>query len=266
MINVTIDNAEVTKLLRQLPKATTRALEKAIDQTADEIKDSIWSQLPKFFDRPTPYTLNSLKVEKTRNHNMQASVWFKEPDRMAQHYLIPQVEGIARQRTGFERALGYKTVPSKVFQAMGKLDRYGNVSPGLMRQILSVLGRAERLAGYTANKSARSEKTNRKSRDFLLLQPGNKQGLPPGVYERYQTAAGFGAKTKKHLPFGTWQKSQAKWGYKHAIIGRGLRPIMLMQKNQSQTYTQRLPFYRIAGKIIDARLNQLFNHNLAKYL
>jgi hypothetical protein len=130
--------------------------------------------ISRVFQDPAPYTKNSLKVTKTRNHNMQASVWFKEPDRMGDHYLLPQVEGGERKEKGFERALSHtKFIPSDHLP----LDRYGNVAPGLIRQILSVLGRAELAQGYQterfqANRTRKIAIRNPKGRDFAWLPKG----------------------------------------------------------------------------------------------
>lgn len=262
MITIDVEGIpEVAAMLKQYPAETGRALEKSIDQTAVEVKDALGQAMKQVFDRPAPYTLNSLRVERTRNHNMRARVWFKEPDRMGQHYLVPQVEGGERKLKGFERALGGRAyMPSKA----AKLDRYGNLPYGMIVQILSVLSLAEHVAGYSSNLTERSKKGNRKSRDYVLLrQPQGK--LPAGVYQRVQTGAGFGAKTKKTLQFGEWQKGRTQGRFSSVIRARGLRPV-LIQGKKSQNYQPLLPFYEIAEKVINMRLKPTFAIELSRRL
>lgn len=266
MITIQIDGIpEVTALLKQYPVQATRALEIAVDKMAAEVKDAIKPEIQRVFDRPVPWTINSLKVTPSKNHNMQAIVWFKEPERkgrsMTQHYLIPQVEGGVGPLKGFERALdGRRFVPGKA----ARLDRYGNISVGQIKQILSVLGRADYAAGSTSNITERSKKRNRKPRDYVWLKNGHGK-LPPGIYERYQTKAGFGAKTKKSLPFGEYQKGRQRGRFASVIRARGLRPVLIQMKG-TPSYRQRLPFYEIAKKVIDVRLPVLFASEFSRRL
>ncbi len=247
MISITIDDKAVKAMLKGLPKQASRAAEQALDFTALRIADEIRTQMLRVFDRPTMYTLNSLKVTKTKGHNMQASVWFKDPERMGQHYLVPQVDGGRRKLKGFERALGTdEYVPG----VGAKLDRYGNISPGQIKQILSVLGKAQTSAGYDANLTAKSAKTNKRSRDYVVIKPGNRGRLNPGVYQRYQTAAGFGAKTKRTLPFGEYQKGRTRGRFSSVVQAKGLRPIMLIGRT-GHAVRPLLPFYKIANATYD---------------
>jgi hypothetical protein len=263
MITVKIEGfQEVQAMLKKFPAQASRAAEIAIDKTAREVKAAIKQVLPQVFANPVPWTRNSLMVTSTKNHNMQAMVWFKEPERkgrsMTTHYLLPQVEGGQRKLKGFELAMGNKTfVPGSA----AKLDRYGNISVGQIKQILSVLGRAEFAAGAQANITARSKKINRKPRDYVYLPHGSGK-LPPGVYERYQTGVGFGAKTKRTLPFGEYQKGRSRGRFASVIRARGLRPVLIQTK--APRYSKRLPFYEIANKVIDMRLVATFQAELSR--
>lgn len=257
MITIDIKGLKnVQQMLATMPKAARRAAELALDATAQAIRDEIRRTMPLVFDRPTPYTLNSLKITPTRGHNLQASVWFKEPPRMGAHYLVPQVEGGVRALKGFERALGQQ----EFTPAMGaRINQYGNVSPGQIRQILSVLKLAERSAGYSANLTARSAKRNRKDRDYVLIT--KQQGrLLPGIHQRFQTGVGFGHKTKRTLPFGTWQKGRTRGRFASVVRAKGLRPVLLMGRTGKQV-KPRLDFYTIGHKEFQRRFGPLFwNH------
>jgi len=231
-----------------LPKTAPRALERAIDYTAKEIKKDVKEMIPRVFDNPVAWTRNSLQVTPTRNHNMTAFVWFKEPPRMSEHYLVPQVDGGPRDTKGFERALdNIKMVPGKHL----RLLKSGNVSPGLIQQVLSVLKRAERYAGATRNISGRSKRRNKAERDFIWLRQ-RRGKLPPGIYRRVSsTGRKVGGKIKARenlLGFATYQRGSKVKGRKQRIIrARGLQAVFVYGR-QRKAYVPRLRFYHIADK------------------
>lgn len=258
MINITVDKSQIRALMSRMPKETTRAASKALDRTALAIRDTIKDLLPRVFDRPNTYTMNSLKVTLTQKHNGVAYVWFKDPERMKEHYLVPQVRGGMSRLKGFERALGGRRF---VAGRAARLDRFGNMSVGQIRQILSVLGRAELTAGYMANKTARSERLNRKDRDYVWLKKGHGK-LPPGVYERFQTGVGFGAKTKKTMPFGVYQKGRTKGRFSSVIRAKGLRPVLI--ETRARAVTPNLPFYKTAEDVFSKKFFELFSAEFAK--
>src|SRR5574340_131161 len=130
MIKVTINDSEIRKMIAALPKSAGRAAEIALDKTAQAIRNEVRDEMRRVFDRPVPYTLNSLQITPTKGHNMQAAVWFKDPERMRQHYLVPQVEGGPRQLKGLERAIAARSgVKMELVPGAGaRLDQYGNVA------------------------------------------------------------------------------------------------------------------------------------------
>lgn len=267
MISVSVQSAGIRAYFERYPKDASRALEVALDKTAIQVMYDERREMSRVFDNPTPYTMKSLKVTRTRGHNMIASVWFKEPVRMSKHYLVPQVEGGQRELKGFERALSNKKfVPGQGARS----NKYGNISHGQIRQVLSVLGKAEMTAGYQANLTAKSAKRNRKARDYVYLPGGSASGkLPPGIYERVaRRGKGFGGKAKKSLgKFGTYQKGRKRGRYFSVVRARGLRPILLLGQQQSKVRplfkfyrvarrTQRKVLYRLFIKELDSRLGR----------
>lgn len=257
------ETSHISKMLAKYPKEAIRAAEHALDFTAKDVRDEERAAIKRVFDNPTPYTLNSLKVTPTRNHNMQASVWFKEPDRMGHHYLVPQVEGGKRKLKGFERALDSTMfIPGKGV----RLNKSGNVSYGQIKQVLSVLGKTEWYAGYAANKTARSAKRNGKERDYILITQ-RKGRLLPGVYLRKQTGVGFGAKTKRTFADRgqTYQKGRTRGGFSSVVVARGLKPILL-QGRQNANVTPRLHFYKIARAVFNRQFPKHFDAQLARRL
>lgn len=257
-IQVKLDEKALTRVKQASEKAISRATERAIDGTARSIKEAVKAEMPRVFKNPTRFTLNSLQVTLTQHHNLRASVWFKEPERMGQHYLVPEVEGGDRRLKGFELALGGRTfAPGSSL----KLNQYGNMSVGQIRQILSVLKLAEHSSGYSSNLTERSAKRNRKPRDYVYLRMPH-GSLPAGVYQRVQTGVGFEAKTKKTLPFGEWQKGRTRGKFSSAIRARGLRLVLIEIRRPA--YRKRLPFYELGRLVVRLEFNARFKAELAK--
>ena len=267
MINIHIDAEHIRELLKTVPKEAGRAAEIALDKTAQDIRDAVKDEMQSVFDNPTRYTLNSLKITPTYKHNMEASVWFKEPDRMGQHYLVPQVEGGVRKLKGFERALDNTMfIPGQGVRT----NKFGNVSFGQIRQILSVMGSAEHHAGYQANMTARSAKSNAKERDYVWLRKGSAKGkLRPGIYQRVaRKGRGFGYKTKRNMGLlgnRTYQKGRTRGKFSSIIRARGLKPILL-QGRQEQRTTPLLDFYGVANDVFLKKYRKHFDIEFAKRL
>jgi len=262
MIAINIKGVDVVRtMLAAAPKQASRAAEIALDFTAKAIRDDLKKEMRTVFDRPTPFTLNSLQVTPTRGHNMQASVWFKEPARMGQHYLVPQVEGGARKLKGFERGVDLgELIPTRIG---AKLDRYGNISAGQIKQIMSVLGKAETSAGYMANITARSRKRNTKERDYVVIDGQQRGRLPLGVYQRVQSGVGFGAKTKRTFldRSKSYQKGRTRGRFASVIRARGLKPILL-EGHTGHAVKPLLDFYGVAHRTFGQVFEPKFSDTL----
>lgn len=203
---------------RQLPFATSKAL----NLTAKEVKTEVRKEMPRVFDRPTPFTLNSVYMSPATKKELYAEVWLKDfapKGTPAVEYLAPQVYGGPRRQKRSERWLQWRGIlPSGMFWAPGsgaRLNQYGNISGGRITQMLSAL-KAFPEVGYMANITERSKKRNRKPRDYFAARP-NRSHLPPGVYERY--------------------------GRKQ----RNIRPVLAFIRQPY--YRPRLPFFTIARRV-----------------
>lgn len=269
---------EFEAVLAGLPKKATRAAEVAPNKTGKAVKEEIVAEMKRVFDKPTRYTLNSLQFHPAKG-TLEAKVGFKEPDRMLQHYLVPQVDGGPRKLKGFERGIAVgRTIPGK----FARMTPEGNVSTGQIRQIMSVLGKAETSAGFSANLTARSARRNMRARDYVLIRRQHGR-LFPGVYQRFQTGVGFGAKTKRTVArFGTWQKGNRKVAVRDPRTGRiikwvspasriqsivrarGLRPVLL--KGKDAPVKPLLPFYEIARRVFDDQFEATFHTTFEKFL
>lgn len=261
MINMHIEGlSDVQTALKLYPGLAQKACAIALSMTAKhDIKPRIQKEMIKVFDNPTPFTLKSLKIKYAQVKDLTAVVEFKEPGRMGQHYLVPQVEGGVRKLKGFERALGNK----KYTPGSGaRINKYGNISFGQIRQILSVLGKAEHVLGYSANITDRSRKKNPKERDYVLITRRHGR-LFPGVYKRVKTARGFGAKARR--TFADRSKAYQRGNRKKAIRARGLKAI-LIQARAGQPVKPRLDFYGIAKKTFYENFERRFWEKLSTYL
>lgn len=275
MIHVEIKGISgIQAALKKYPRHAHKACAIALNQIGKKLKnEALIAEMKRVFDRPNRYTLNSLRLDSAKDDKLSAKLWFKEPNRMRQHYLIAQVIGGQRRQKGFEKAFGnMQFVPG----AGAKLDAFGNISGNTILQIMSVLGKLGRYAGDNTNITDRSKKKNIKERDYVRIHK-RRGKLLPGIYQRYQTAVGFGAKTKSKFTdrSKSYQKGNRKVAVRDAKTGRilrweapkskiqsivrarGLRPI-LIQINKQATYRPRFDFYGVVATVSNRELTQRF--------
>ncbi|MGD9947541.1 MAG: hypothetical protein AB7U29_03565 [Desulfobulbus sp.] len=259
-----VGSKEIEAALAVFPGKAHRACAVALTKAGKLIKEAEVDKMKSVFDNPTRYTLNSLKLTPATKNDLKATVWFKEPDRMGAHYLVPQVEGGSRKLKGFERAIG----KGELVPALGaKLNKDGNVSIGQIRQLLSVLGKAESSAGYSANITDRSRRRNTKERDFVIIDSRQRGNLPLGVYQRFQTSVGFGAKTKRTFldRSKSYQKGRTRGRFASVVRSRGLRPVLLAGRTGHQVKPL-LDFYGVAHRTFNQRFEPLFWDTLNTFL
>lgn len=177
--------AELTDLeQRQIPFATALAL----TRTAQDVKSAIEAEMPTVFDRPTNWTLNSLRLIPARKDRLLARVWIKdEADKAApaSKWLAPEVYGGDRPDKRSEamlRARGILPAGKYVVPGDGAdLDQYGNIKRGQLTKALSgIRGFGE--TGYTANASVSKRSAAKgNARSFFVL---TKAGKPIGIARR----------------------------------------------------------------------------------
>lgn len=114
---------------QQIPYALSRAL----NDTARDVIEAERLHMVSVFDRPTRWTLNAFRVERSSKSNLVATVERKSAVGR-RFYLEVQAEGGARPQTGLERAMGYRLKYAgqivAVTPAAGmRLTAAGNMSP-----------------------------------------------------------------------------------------------------------------------------------------
>lgn len=175
---------------RQLPFAGILAA----TMSARAARDGLHAEMGRVFDRPTRFTLGSLRVAPATRDDRLAVVFFRdfaEKGTPAGKYLLPQVAGGDRRPKRFENAMrnagqlgpGEFLVPARGYP----LDAHGNLSRGLYQRILTQL-RASRDAGQNETAASGARRKRRGGSSFFMPQPGS--GLPRGVYERRMGALG----------------------------------------------------------------------------
>jgi hypothetical protein len=208
---------------QQVPYALARSLTKTAQFVA--IKEE--QQMARDFDRPTPYTLNSLYVKPATKQRLSAEVKIKDEafkGNPAIRFLAAEIYGGLRRRKGFENLLqksgvlpaGWYAIPA----SGAPKDAYGNVSGGFINRILSQL------------QSARDALTNETAK---LKRSRNRRR----VYGRYFVAFPGRAKTK-HLAFGIWERIGS-------FGGSTVRPVFIFTPRPPH-YRQRFKFFDIADQ------------------
>jgi hypothetical protein len=219
-ISVDVDVRGFVAGIKEFDRAHALAQAKALTFTAEAVRKAERAEMLRVLDRPTPYTLNSLYLKSARPDTLTARVWIKGADGAGFHYLKPQVFGGDRQQKLFESV--FATIGIKAGRmtkndfwivpgSAARLDRYGNISRGQIRQLLSALGKAERTGGYSANRTKASAKRKGVAlTQYFIGAPGGGK-LPFGVWQRFGFASG--SAVKPVLIFVKRPRYKARWNF-----------------------------------------------------
>lgn len=168
-----------------------RAIADALNHTANQVRQQLQAEMASVFDRPTPFTINAVRIFNATPKRQEAVVWVKDDKdnnskgQAPEDWVAPQVFGGQRATKKSEELLrGRGILPPGKFIVPGKgarLDAYGNISRGHLVQILSGLKLLNR-DGYTADAS-KQWRSFRKGheRAFFVIRRGK---TPIGIAER----------------------------------------------------------------------------------
>lgn len=171
------------------------AMRNALNDVAFMAKAAVVKQMKTDLDRPTPFTLNAFYVDKASKENLSAKLRFQDPTRLSesQHYLYPTTYGVMRGFKKFEAALlAKRLIPSGWLTVPGKdqpLDAYGNVSAGVMKEILAWFEANPVRDGYQSNMTDTTRNKRRTGTrrtlgyEFFVIKRA-KGKLPAGIYRR----------------------------------------------------------------------------------
>jgi hypothetical protein len=238
------DFKSLTDKMRNLTNQIPAAAAAALNETGKEVLTSLRNQMTEDFDRPTPYTLNSLYTTKATRNKLAITVLPREwPGKgtPAANYLKPQIYGGDRNMKRFEKALQAKGVmPIGMYawpSSGATMDAYGNMSTGQIVQILSYF-KAFGEQGYRANITDKGRAkllkgSKRRGFGFEYFAVRRKHGgLVPGIWKR--------------ISFGS--------------LGKGVSPILIFGKKP--IYKRR---YRWA-EVANATAGRTFPENFKKAL
>lgn len=241
MINIStkVDVRNIIKQLadvkdKQLPFATSLA----INRTAQKVKAKEEHEIKDVFDRPTPYIQNSVFIKPSNKQTLTAEVKLKDvtvKGNPANKILDAEIGGGQRRLKRYEKALqavgalppGYYTVPGEA----AKMDQYGNVSQGQIKQILSFF-QSNRDVGYTSNST---DKTREK--------------LRKGSNKRYGISYFVGAPGDGKSPLGIWMRI-------HSNFGTAIKPILIFVRHTQ--YEPIFDFEFVAKTTIDKEFDGEF--------
>lgn len=176
------------RVRKQVPFATARAL----TRTAKKAERRVHNEMRQVFDRPTPWTLKTIRTKPATKRDLQAMVYLKDTlpggkargsasDILGHHFT-----GGSRQRKALEMWLtragllgsNERVVPGSA----ARLDSYGNMSRGQVQQILSQLRAGGDPASFKSS-SARSRRNVRKAgRIFWARRNTRDQHLARGAW------------------------------------------------------------------------------------
>lgn len=180
-LRATLQGADKASLLLASAKQQVPyALAVALTRTAQEVKRDIEAEMPRVFDSPTRWTLNSLRMQAARKTDLQAVVAIKDVvarGNPALFWLAPEVYGGSRQdkRAEFELKAagmlpqGLQAVPGKG----AKLNRFGNMTKGAIT---------------SAIKGAQDAEAGRPQEGRTKYFVMRKQGRPLGIAGRFSKA------------------------------------------------------------------------------
>lgn len=224
-MKLTFDVQDLPQLQEALREMSQRRLNAGVatglTRTAVQVRDAQRAAMTQVFDRPTPYTLNSLWLQPATGSMsaagrvelpalpgknaffgrrgqagyLEAQVYIKDQGNnqgaAIDHYLRPQIESGTRDAKGLEKTLyragvlpaGWRVVPGQ----SARLDAYGNVSRGQITEVLSQL-RIQIVAGSSRSMSfepkAMRRAVKRAGGRYFLVPLNRGYKLPPGIYQR----------------------------------------------------------------------------------
>ncbi|MGY6214970.1 hypothetical protein ACW73L_07395 [Methylolobus aquaticus] len=217
-----------------------------LTRLASESKRAIDAEMRSKFDRPTPWAMRAIAIEKATKQTLRSRVGLQDETLGKGGYwsevLGHQFTGGGRTVKRFERAMmkarllppGHYAVPFRD----ERTDPFGNLPRGKLTQLMSYM-QAWRESGYRANMSDERRKVFRKKTKkffFLALRSDPRtRGLKPGI----------------------WATDDKQWSDDQPSI----RPVLLFQKGPR--YKQRIDLHRVAQSVADRRWGALMVEALA---
>jgi hypothetical protein len=255
-----IDLKAADAAVRLSPARVRSATVKAVNVTGMSAMKAEVEEMARVFDRPTPYTLNSVGLTRATADTMAASLFVKDDGEggvragaiAPNKYIWPEVHGGERRFKRFEKALQRIGVmrpdEAAVPGAYAKLDQYGNMAASQITQLLSYL-QAFGEQGYRANATAQGKQR--------IAKGSRKKGVR-GVEYFVNRGKGtwFGG--------GSWKAGEKTQHLKQRGVyarvgfgfGKALKPVLMFVRKP--VYQPRFDFEGVAQRRVDERFPRAF--------
>jgi hypothetical protein len=147
----------------QVPFATSLAINNAAKRAQADLK----FEMRRVFDRPVPFTQNSIYIKYSKKDDLYARIGLKEFDgkgNAAADYLLPQIQGGPAYATRFQKSLRQKGIlaPNEYARPTQsdylRFNQYGNVTPGQYTQILYGLRAFRDSSAFAYRKNAKKKR------------------------------------------------------------------------------------------------------------
>jgi hypothetical protein len=245
MVTIKFKLPNLTALVDQAVRQVPFAQSTAINQTARDVQAALVEELPRVFDRPTPYIRNSIRITTwARKGTPIAVIEPKYPGGKGvdpQKVLEAEVFGgtrrykraeVALQRVGI-LPMGFYIVPG----SSAPLDEYGNVKGSFIVQLLSYF-QAFSEQGYRANMTAKRKsrlaKAGRTAQGFRTIN-----GVEYFVSYGRLRSLSMASDHYSSLHPGIWARS--------GIHGSTVKPILLFVPNAN--YRVRYDFPALGERV-----------------
>lgn len=221
LINISSDADKVVGLLDKMQtKVFPKALKDAANELGRIVHEGMKGEMKKRFDRPTDWTLGSLKFKEATTFKPEVNIWLKDQftkGTAASQYLDPQIRGGSRHLKRHElKLIAANIMPADMYAVPAKnapLDGYGNMPVDIINRIL---GDVRANGDQTPKASYRKRKGWKKTNYFFAGGKKYSMHLRPGIY----------------------------WNLNGLIV-----PVLIFTR--SPQYTIRYPFYEIGKDIYD---------------
>jgi hypothetical protein len=240
MLQISV-SADADRLFAAVSKLRSDKLPRALMNAANELgrivhggtkgEGGLVGEMKKRFDRPTKWTLNSLRFKLATMDRPEVRIWimdFAKKGASADEYLTPQIKGGQRGRKRHElKLISAGIMPADMWAvpaSSAPLDIYGNVP---MQFINRILHDVRAMGEQTAKRSYRKRTGWRRDNYFFAAPKAHSMHLRPGIY----------------------------WHLSGAIM-----PVMIFTRSPS--YTVRYPFYEIGRDIYNRNKDKVIARHL----
>lgn len=257
-VDITVDIEPALKVVQQeLPRAVPYVAASMLSKLAFKTQERVKAEMPRVFDRPTPFAVKGVQNTGAKAGNLEAAVFFPRSQeaggREQYEFMRPGSFGAARRsqkkseyllrKFGY-LPLGYVSAPGSYGRK--RLDQYGNIPGSIYRQIIRSL---ELEASARTGKSVSAASRKRAVRAGVDREWF---GVPVGASSNRLSLNGG------RLPAGVYQR-----------VGSGGQVKSLRQWlvfTSKASYKKRLDLEMIAKGVVSENLEAVFNESFQSVL